>query len=809
MDAPGRGRGRGHGAGRAGGGRGAGGRGPIEPYQHTEVTVLLETLDFPLQIYDHIKTVEGIRNMDDFRLIAQSEVDRIATRMDLLGIAYTAPQISMVKAIFHLVRRNAQINVIIPAHTITRNLLIQELDLMNDSITSVSTSKIKAQLPDKFKHDTRWRSFKDSLNNYLDRMRGKRNIPLTYITRPVQIPPDANPTDPIWTAEHNGPLFNEDNKDVFNLLESLTLDGPAETYIRPYKSTRNGRAAYLLLNDHFDGGSYQTTKINVAWRTLRETKYDGRKSNMDFATFRRIYDDAFRDLEEGGQGLKQPSMVTHLLAGIQGETCQSLQSLKDTVLSDHTKANNYTEACNFFARSIAGNVNLDKIAKGRQVSVFNSFNSTPAPTKRHFSDDEWNALSYDEKQEVRRLRQEQNGRGRNQGGKLQSRGHSGRFRNGGRGNGGRNQAGRYGQGRGYDNSGGRVHGRIGNSGRGRGRGGRNVSAVNTYGQDQEDYDYVEEDVEDEIPIDEQPRNTRRTVRFSDQDQEREKKARNMYAIECVERSIAEVETMNSNGYSRCEMDTHADNAVVGRDAYILEEFPEQTYRVFGYRREDGYVEKSIVKAALAVDIDDETIVLVINQCFFDGNLQNSLLNPNQIRSCGHIVHDTPKQFDSKSPFAMILEDNVKIPFSTRGCIVYFNARKPTAEELSNARHIELTATTWDPRNIDGIYRSNSDFNVHDLAKRLLIPKQVMEDTLKVTTRYASRVWDDEQPKYGRYGHKFRWLSRRRIAGTVFTDTFLCLESADKNTAVQLFINDHRYVYAVPIKSRSEAPHVFG
>jgi hypothetical protein len=227
--------------------------------------MLLQTLGFPQDIFHHIRTVEGIRFLDDFRLIAQSEIDRISTRLDAAGIPYTAVHVSMIKALFHMIKRCAQMNVVIPAADITHNMLIQELDMMNDP-TPTSSSRIKAQLPDKFKSDSKWRSFKDALNNYLDRMKGKRNVPLTYITRPAVMPQGANPQDPIWTAEHNGPQFRDDNKDVFNLLESLMLDGPGETYMRQYQASRNGRAAFLALDLHFGGGSYQTTKINNAWR---------------------------------------------------------------------------------------------------------------------------------------------------------------------------------------------------------------------------------------------------------------------------------------------------------------------------------------------------------------------------------------------------------------------------------------------------------------------------------------------------------------------------------------------------------------
>jgi hypothetical protein len=462
-------------------------------------------------------------------------------------------------------------------------------------------------------------------------------------------------------------LYNEDNKDVYNLLSSLTLDGPGETYIRQFQATRNGRGAYLALDEHFSGGSYSTTKVNNAWRTLRDVRYDGKKSNMDFATFRQTYDEAFRDLEEGGEGLKDPSKVTHLLAGIMGETSSALENMKNTVLNDVDTSRNYTLACNFFARCISNNPNLDKIAKGRQISYFNA-NSNPNSnsTQGRLPHHEWNALSYSERAEIRRKRRESDNTyqgerdnheqgGRVQGGRYHNRGRGGRDgRTSGRGR----FAARGQGGRGRDNS---------HNGRGRGGGAkRNISMVSHDNEDDEQY-YEDDDYEyeygeeDDVPID-QP--NQRHVHFPDDDH---KRTRSFRAIERVDRHISDVDASEpSQPYSRAEMDSHADNCVVGRDALILEEYPDQSYRVYGYRKTDGFIERHIVKAALAVDLEGETIVLIINQCFADPHLQHSLINPNQVRSFGHVIHDVPTQFDKNSPFCMSLKDGITIPFKNRG-----------------------------------------------------------------------------------------------------------------------------------------------
>ena len=55
----------------------------------------------------------------------------------------------------------------------------------------------------------------------------------------------------------------------------------------------------------------------------------------------------------------------------------------------------------------------------------------------------------------------------------------------------------------------------------------------------------------------------------------------------------------------------------------------------------------------------ETYILVINEgLIFGERLENTLLTPNQMRSNGITVEDTPKQFDRRSKHAIIWTDKL-------------------------------------------------------------------------------------------------------------------------------------------------------
>ncbi len=96
----------------------------------------------------------------------------------------------------------------------------------------------------------------------------------------------------------------------------------------------------------------------------------------------------------------------------------------------------------------------------------------------------------------------------------------------------------------------------------------------------------------------------------------------------------------------------------------------------------------IVKAALAYDPPDngDTIILIINQAlYFDDQLDNVLLNPNQMRFHGLIVDDIPKHLShGKSSHSIhIEEENLRIPLLLNGAISYFSVQTPTQEEIEN------------------------------------------------------------------------------------------------------------------------------
>ena len=165
---------------------------------------------------------------------------------------------------------------------------------------------------------------------------------MAYVIRPETVPPGVNPLDdPIYTADLHGPQYNQDRNEVYTILERCVIQGPGETYLKDYCTTRDGRKAFIQLDKRFGGDAVTSTKISDAWKTIQSTKYTGKNKKFDFTSYKAVLDDSFRDLEEAN--LRQPdeTKVFFLLNGIESD---QLKRVKDGVVTNPLICSNYHEA---------------------------------------------------------------------------------------------------------------------------------------------------------------------------------------------------------------------------------------------------------------------------------------------------------------------------------------------------------------------------------------------------------------------------------------------------------------------------------
>jgi hypothetical protein len=149
------------------------------------------------------------------------------------------------------------------------------------------------------------------------------------------------------------------------------------------------------------------------------------------------------------------------------------------------------------------------------------------------------------------------------------------------------------------------------------------------------------------------------------------------------------------------MDSHADTCVAGPN-FRIDEHTGEHCDVTPYSTEyKPILDVPIVNASTAFtdEKSGQTMILRFNQVLWYGKkLGMSLINPNQLRHCGHTVSDDPT--DKTRNFGIAGEDFL-IPFNMEGTTVFFNSRVPTRWEMENCRMIEMTDDNpWHPADVN-------------------------------------------------------------------------------------------------------------
>ena len=170
---------------------------------------------------------------------------------------------------------------------------------------------------------------------------------------------------------------------------------------------------------------------------------------------------------------------------------------------------------------------------------------------------------------------------------------------------------------------------------------------------------------------------------------------------------------------RVEMDSHADTFVAGRNC-ILMHYTERVCDVMPYSEE--YEAKSdipIVQVATGYTAaNGQRFVLIINEALWMPDLENSLMNPNQLRHFGVEVQDNPFHQD---PMVIRKDDEddgngFVACLKTQGTVIYFNTWTPTDSDLREFPHIQLTSSAeWNPNDI--VFPGQSDADIQEIESR--------------------------------------------------------------------------------------------
>jgi len=189
-----------------------------------------------------------------------------------------------------------------------------------------------AVAPAKFKSFKmhQWRTFYDSVIEYVSTFRGVTNLPLTYLIRPQLVYSDAeiqkymNEVNPTYEAllmrmirlDFSVPEVAQDNLRLYALLAPLIHDTDAYVAVATARRNQDGRALWLTLVDKGDGGENRTARHWAAHQILRDATLDESNrgtSQQRFDNFTRILQQAFNELDTLGEPVSAAEQVRVLV----------------------------------------------------------------------------------------------------------------------------------------------------------------------------------------------------------------------------------------------------------------------------------------------------------------------------------------------------------------------------------------------------------------------------------------------------------------------------------------------------------------
>jgi hypothetical protein len=220
------------------------------------------------------------------------------------------------------------------------------------------SSKVKE--PTEYKTGTKGKAFKEACIAYFNSIRTKSHIPLAYVIYEHE---DPDP-DEVYLSEHQrliaitplyGMEYGEDNGKVFHYLKSWTLNGPAWAWMRNFNSSRNGRAAWLALINHYEGDAQKDHVKDQAYTNILAAKYHWEKKKFTFETYVTIHQEAYEDLEQYGEVISEEKHVRDLLTRIKDPTANAT---KQAILVTPNLRSNFNNAVTHLATSLQLNLAL-------------------------------------------------------------------------------------------------------------------------------------------------------------------------------------------------------------------------------------------------------------------------------------------------------------------------------------------------------------------------------------------------------------------------------------------------------------------
>jgi hypothetical protein len=178
------------------------------------------------------------------------------------------------------------------------------------------TQDAKLYYPPPFE-PTKYIQLERLFENYMDSHRGHSKIPLSYVIRPADVDPEEAETEferVIWSAPHEGLVFEEDKWEVYHLYKVLMNRTDGWAWFNQAQ-IGNGRQAHQLIVEHYRGTAEVARRAAEAEAAIDALSYQNEQA-LKFESYLSRLSENFDLLEDNDQGLSETQKVKKFLEGI-------------------------------------------------------------------------------------------------------------------------------------------------------------------------------------------------------------------------------------------------------------------------------------------------------------------------------------------------------------------------------------------------------------------------------------------------------------------------------------------------------------
>jgi hypothetical protein len=308
-------------------------------------------------------------------------------------------------------------------------LLPRSLDLTNDAMVGsklriqelaafrMSEGKQDIAKPTKLKEMSEWLKFWEATVTYFGSIRGAADIPISYVFRDTlaitQADRDADyhSTDAklIRCTVLQGTHFNADNVRVWNEWKVLVQDGPGWDFCKRFEGTQNGREAVLILRRQQESMTGITSRKNIAYTALESLAFSGPRRDWTFEQYVNGHLAAHNTLEQCGEPVAPAKKVKDFLDNISDDR---LSNAKDLVYGDDNLMVDFEATQQKLTLILTKKSTADRSQKRRGARIGEvTTNKHQKVEDRNYDNDEWWALTKEQRGEVSKLRKKKGNNG--------------------------------------------------------------------------------------------------------------------------------------------------------------------------------------------------------------------------------------------------------------------------------------------------------------------------------------------------------------------------------------------------------------